>query len=184
MAFVGVSWVGLFLVFTAAPYLVSSQNLTESASSELEKMLVFPQRDSKITKRVLPGRVSNLSLQLFREITWLHSLKSFNLVSVNYQLPVKYCWFESAFQHFVALIYHCARVFHSAYFNRKLTVKIIFCSFSAEYVDSFYSGWYLNSVCLAKVTAGVHLDYHIWLFHLAYMYCWLKDTIPNFCLAD
>ena len=58
MAFVGVSWVGFFLVFTAAPYLVSSQNLTESASSELEKILVSPQRDSKITKRMLAGRVS------------------------------------------------------------------------------------------------------------------------------
>ena len=68
MAFVGVLWFGLFFVLSAAPYITSSKNLPQSTSTELEKMFSSPQEDSTIRKRVLPGHVSIIQWQLFREI--------------------------------------------------------------------------------------------------------------------
>ena len=60
MAFVGVLWFSLFVLLSAATGLTSSKNLLNSTSIELEKMVMFPQEDSKITKRFVGGYVSML----------------------------------------------------------------------------------------------------------------------------
>ena len=63
MAFVGLSWFGLFLVLSAAPGLTSSKNLPKSISIKLEKVVISPQENSKITKRLVSGLKSRISLK-------------------------------------------------------------------------------------------------------------------------